>query len=92
MERLKNCMGIHDMRAMVIAFVSTIEQSGQRLHDGVPRTCHVCGHGEYQPEVFGDDNAVKVQFWKGQNINLRTLRLFVCNGCGHVDFFRTASG
>jgi serine/threonine protein kinase len=91
-ERVKNCMGIRDMRAMVIAFVSTIKHGGQLLHDGMPRPCHVCGYGEYRPEVFGDDNAVKVQFWKGQTINLRTVRLFVCDRCGHVAFFRIASG
>jgi serine/threonine protein kinase len=37
-ERQQDCVGIHDLRAMVIAFVSVIEQGGQLLQTEVPRT------------------------------------------------------
>jgi serine/threonine protein kinase len=92
-DRPENCMGIHDMRAMVIAFVSLIEQGGQLLQNEVPRPCHVCGHGEYQPEDFRQkDSAFHMRFWNlsgGSNdINLATVRLFVCNSCGHVELFK----
>jgi hypothetical protein len=35
-------------------FVSMLEQGGQLLQREVPRPCHVCGHGEYQPESFAN--------------------------------------
>jgi serine/threonine protein kinase len=91
-ERQQDCVGIHDIRAMVIAFVSLIEQDGQLLQPEVPRPCHVCGHGEYQPEVFGtgkDSVPVNMRFWKEQEINLKKVDVFTCNSCGHMALFRT---
>ena len=91
-EQERDCVGIHEVRAMVIAFLSLIEQGGQLLQREVPRPCHVCGHGEYEPESFGDSKdvvPVKVQFWKDQEINLRRLEVYACNSCGHVALFRT---
>jgi hypothetical protein len=41
-EQQQECVGIHDIRAMAIAFVSLIEQGGQLLQRKVPRPCHVC--------------------------------------------------
>jgi hypothetical protein len=83
-ERLKNCVGIHDMRAMLIAFVGVLEQSGQLLQPEVPRPCHVCGHGQYQPEI----GPVKMRFWEGQGVNLKSVQVFACNSCGHMAIFR----
>jgi hypothetical protein len=91
-EKQQDCVGIHDVRAMAIAFVSLIEQGGQLLQREVPRPCHVCGHGEYEPESFGNNKdviPVKVQFWKDQEINLRRLEVYTCNSCGHVALFKT---
>jgi hypothetical protein len=93
-ERRKNCIGIHDMRAMVFAFVSTINDGGQLLQDGVPRPCQVCGHGEYQPELFRQSNpAFNLKLWNlsggANDINSDIVRLFVCSSCGHIEFFRT---
>ena len=93
-EQQKDCVGIHDIRAMVIAFVSLIEQGGQLLQDEVPRPCHVCGHGEYQAEVFGQNGpAVNMRLWNlsggAQDINHQTVRLFVCSSCGHIAFFKS---
>ena len=91
-ERQQDCVGIHDVRAMAIAFVSLIEQGGQLLQREVPRPCHVCGHGEYEPESFGNNKdviPVKVQFWKDQEINLRKLEVYTCSSCGHVALFKT---
>ncbi|MGA2859262.1 MAG: hypothetical protein ABSE40_20540, partial [Candidatus Sulfotelmatobacter sp.] len=63
-ERQQDCVGIHDLRAMVIAFVSLIEQGGQLLQDEVPRPCHVCGGGTYKPELLQQDNPVLgLRFW-----------------------------
>ena len=91
-EQQKDCVGIHDMRAMAIAFVSMLENGGQLLQREVPRPCHVCGHGEYQPESFANSKdvvPVNVQFWAGQEINLKRLEVYTCNSCGHVALFRT---
>jgi serine/threonine protein kinase len=93
-ENEKDCVGIHDIRAMVIAFVSLIEQGGQLLQDEVPRPCHVCGHGKYRPELFGQTvPKFNMRLWNmsggAQDINHATVRLFVCSSCGHMAFFRT---
>jgi hypothetical protein len=41
-ENPEDCISISELRAMVIAFVSTIEHGGQLLQKEVPRPCHVC--------------------------------------------------
>jgi serine/threonine protein kinase len=94
-ERQQDCVGIHDLRAMVIAFVSLIDQGGQLLQAEVPRPCHVCGVGEYEPEVFNQSSPIfKMRFWGMSggpgDINLANVRLFVCDRCGHVEFFRAS--
>lgn len=94
-ENPESCVSIHDLRAMVIAFVSTIDQRGQLLRENVPRPCHVCGHGEYQPELFQQKNpAFHMRLWNlsggANDINLETVRLFVCHSCGHLAFFRAS--
>jgi hypothetical protein len=91
-DKSDKCMGVHDMRAMVIAFVSVIEQGGQLLHDGVPRPCHVCGSGEYRPERFQSDKSVgKLRIWTGGSDTVGLdVRTFACDRRGHVQFFKTA--
>lgn len=85
-ERITNCVGIHDIRAMVIAFVSTIEQGGQLLHNGVPRPCHVCGHGDYHRDSSG-----LLRLWTGGSDTIRiAVEPFVCSSCGHIEFFKTS--
>jgi serine/threonine protein kinase len=94
-ENPEECISIHDLRAMVIANTSSIDQGGQLLQDEVPRPCHVCGVGEYQPELFRRDNPTfNMRFWNlsgsSGDISLATVRLFVCSICGHMAFFRTS--
>lgn len=91
-ERQQDCVGIHDVRAMAIAFVSLIERGGQLLQREVPRPCHVCGHGYYEPESFANNRGVvpvQMRFWLGQDINLKQVEVFTCNACGHMALFRT---
>jgi len=87
-EREKNCVGVHDIRAMTIAFVSTIEHGGQLLHDGVPRLCHCCGNGYYQ-KLNLDAGAVGQPMvsldFAGKPIG---ASVFVCDGCGRIELFR----
>jgi hypothetical protein len=91
-EHEKDCVGIHDIRAMVIAFVSQIEQGGQLLQREVPRPCHVCGHGNYRPEPLQQDNSIgKIRVWIGGSDTVSlTVQTFTCDSCGHVEFFKTA--
>lgn len=91
-ERPENCMSIHDLRAMVIAFVSLIHQGGQLLQIDVPRPCHVCGCGEYQPESLQQNKRVgNLRIWTGGSDTVQlTVQMFTCDKCGHVEFFKTA--
>jgi len=82
---------------MVIAFLNVIEQRGQLLRAGVPRPCHVCGNGHYEPESFGQSNAaLGLRLWQvpggANDIKVKQVRLFVCNSCGHIEFFGGSAG
>lgn len=90
--RQEDCVGIHDIRAMAIAFVSLIEQGGQLLKREVPRPCHVCGHGNYRPESLQQNKTVgSLRVWTGgSDATSLTIETFVCDTCGHVEFFKTA--
>ena len=89
-ERQKNCIGIHDLRAMVIAFLNLIEQGGQLLNDGVPRPCHVCGYGEYRPEVLQQDQAIgAMRLWPSSSTPISlSIKPFTCDKCGHIQLFK----
>ncbi|SRR6266478_1124280 len=89
-ERPQNCTGIHTLRAMVIAFVSLIEHGGQLLHKEVPRPCHVCGSGEYQPEALRQNQTVGgIRIWTGGSHTVSlSVKTFTCDKCGHVEFFK----
>jgi len=90
-ERQQDCVGILGVRAMVTSFVYLLEHGGQLLQREVPRPCHVCGLGEYKPEPFANSKDVipaNVQFWVGQEINLKRFEVYACTKCGHVSLFR----
>lgn len=89
-EQQQDCMRIHDLRAMVIAFVSLIEHGGQLLQKEVPRSCHVCGYGKYQPESFQQNKAVGgIRIWTGGSDTITlSVQTFTCDKCGHVEFFK----
>jgi serine/threonine protein kinase len=93
-ERQQDCVGIHDLRAMVIAFVSVIDQGDQLLQKEVPRPCHVCGTGTYQPELLQQDNPVLgLRFWHqpgSSTTSTMTARVFTCDRCGHMAVFKSA--
>jgi serine/threonine protein kinase len=93
-ERQQDCVGIHDLRAMVIAFVSLIGQGGQLLQKEVPRPCHVCGAGIYEPELMQQDNPVLgLRLWHtphGANTSTMMVRVYTCSSCGHTEVFKTA--
>jgi serine/threonine protein kinase len=88
-ETQEECVSISEVRAMVIAFVATIKQGGQLLQKEVPRPCHVCGHGDYQPSASGSG---VLRLWNAQGTDTIHIPVepFVCNGCGHIEFFQTS--
>jgi serine/threonine protein kinase len=90
-DRPEQCHGIHDLRAMVIAFVSLIEQGGQLLRSEVPRPCHVCGHGRYRPVRLKESDSVgEIRVWTGGSDTVRlSVQTFTCDSCGHVEFFKS---
>jgi serine/threonine protein kinase len=89
-ERPQDCVGIHTLRAMVITFVSLIQHGGQLMHKEVPRPCHVCGSGKYQPESLQQNQSVGgIRIWAGGSDTVRlSVETFTCDKCGHVEFFK----
>jgi hypothetical protein len=85
-------VGIHDLRAMVLAFVSLTEQGSQLLQDAVPRPCHVCGAGTYKPEHFHQSNpAFHPRLWNlSVEQTILTARQFD-SSCAVVVFISNSS-
>jgi serine/threonine protein kinase len=66
-------------------------RGGQMLRDDVPRPCHVCGKGLYQPEPLHEKKARLLSLWLSGNETVSlAVKLSVCDYCGHVDFFKPA--
>jgi serine/threonine protein kinase len=90
-ERQNECLSsAADLMLIVGAFVSTLEQGGQLLNDGVPRPCHVCGYGKYHEEISGAGKPMSsMRLWIGgsDTVNLG-VQPYVCDQCGHIEFFK----
>lgn len=84
-EHSRECLSsAQDVLQMVNTALLAIERGGQLVKDGVPRPCHVCGQGMYQAENQGE-----VQIWRtNSQPSLLKTRLFACDNCGHVEFFK----
>jgi hypothetical protein len=75
-----------------------LERGGQLLHAGIPRPCRVCGHGHYQNEGYAatqpripKDTAVGLRLGVGgSDVASLPVYPFVCDTCGHVEFFTQA--
>lgn len=87
-----------DLLLIVDEMLTIIGRGGQILDPVVPKPCHVCGKGFYQPLLWsGRSGPTKqeatnnIRFWKaGSGDGLLDVRTFVCNDCGHVEFFRNS--
>lgn len=84
-----------DLAVIVSTYLQMLEHGGQLLHAGVPRPCRVCGYGEYRSSGYAStrppippDGPVGLRLWVGSN-ETATLNVFpfVCDKCGHVEFF-----
>lgn len=75
-----------ELSPMILSFLEVLDRNGQLLRDGVPRPCHVCGQGFYHPQGGGD-----IRLWvsasAGNNTSNFYIRPFVCDKCGHTEFF-----
>jgi hypothetical protein len=89
-EQENRCLSsAKDLLVMVESALAVLERGGQLLRDGVPRPCRVCGQGFYQPQGEGD-----IRLWTAapagagnMTTNFR-VHPFVCDKCGHTEFFR----
>jgi serine/threonine protein kinase len=79
-----------DLLPVVNEALAVMERGGQLLSRDVPRPCHFCGKGFYEPEILRQDNSGVLRFWNGSEIMPRTVEVFVCSYCGRVEFFKTA--
>jgi serine/threonine protein kinase len=96
-EHSHQCLpSAQDLLLVVDATLRVIEGGGQLLSPDVPRPCHVCGNGQYKPEVLHQNNPVgTLRFWfsgPGPDIGTLPVQTFVCTNCGHTQFFKAAPG
>ncbi len=71
-----------DLLARVDDEIRAVRGRVQVLTDNDTRPCHVCGVGAYK----------KVDTQTAGLTNYATTRAFLCDNCGHVQFFRFGSG
>ncbi len=96
-EQPKDCFSsARDLLIAVDATLGIIERRGQLMSRGVPRPCHVCGNGYYQPELLRQNSPVgSMRFWfnaPASDVGTLPVHTFVCSSCGHVEFFKTPPG
>jgi serine/threonine protein kinase len=65
--------------------INAIEICVEKLDLDIKRTCRVCGVGTYQLEAL--DDLSKIRNFGFQPSGTRTMRIFTCNHCGHVQLF-----
>jgi serine/threonine protein kinase len=84
-----------DLVVIVSTYLDMLERGGQLLHVGIPRPCRVCGHGHYKSEglpstiqQFPKEGPVGLRFSiSGSEYASLPVYPFVCDTCGHVEFF-----
>lgn len=86
------------LAAIVSTYLQMLERNGQLLYMGVPRPCRVCGHGYYKNSGYAStvppipkDGPVGLRLWVGNNSPTLQVYPFVCDFCGHVEFFTRAA-
>jgi serine/threonine protein kinase len=82
----EDCVSTSELRSMVRMYVDVLSSGGQLLRDGVPRPCHVCGHGNYQKDLSG-----AMRLWSSggaTDIQSVPVHTFVCDYCGHLAVFK----
>lgn len=92
-EDPKSCISTSALLLLTRNFVSAIEHGGQLLGEGVPRRCRICGLGHYQQiQVRAGDPTGLIRLWHtsggATDITHLPVRSFVCDSCGHIQFFK----
>jgi hypothetical protein len=99
-EREEQCKtSANELGTIVSTYLYMLERGGQLLHIGIPRPCRVCGHGEYRSEglpstmqPFPKEGSVGLRFsTSGSEYANLPVYPFVCDTCGHVEFFTRAA-
>jgi serine/threonine protein kinase len=99
-EREAQCRtSASDLVVIVSTYLGMLERGGQLLHVGIPRPCRVCGYGHYKSEGYAStqppipkEGPVGLRFWIGGS-ETATVPVFpfVCDTCGHLEFFTHAA-
>jgi serine/threonine protein kinase len=96
-EEPNNCLpSARDLLKLLDEIPGVIGRGGQPLADGVPRPCRVCGRGFYHS---ADENSAKrggtvhhrlerVIGGREEYVSIMRFKPFVCNLCGHAEFFK----
>jgi serine/threonine protein kinase len=92
--RASECLSsANDLLIIVSTLLGLIERGGQLLNEGVPRPCHICGNGYYQPQVLRQGRkGGTLRIWasgEAMDIESMPVQIFACDSCHHVEFFRT---
>jgi len=94
-EQAGQCLpSARDLLPWIDEALGIIERGGQLLREGVPRPCHVCGKGSYQPINLRENprgGPVGIRFWGVGTGDVSTVpaRPLACDYCGHLEFFST---
>ncbi len=94
-EKQRDCFSSADDLLLVVdSNLESIKRGGQLLHDGIPRICHVCGVGHYARQAHDkNDQIYQLRIWNSggaTDISTFHAELFICDTCGHIEFFRTS--
>lgn len=73
------------MLEKIKSLIGIIEIGGEKLDLDIQRKCKVCGVGLYQ--LVAKDDQMQIQNFGFQPAGNRTMRIFTCNYCGHVQLF-----
>jgi serine/threonine protein kinase len=85
-----------DLLLMVDEMLTIIGHGGQMLGPHIPRPCRVCGKGVYKPEHWRAGSRLaevgQIRIWQpsdASGLDRLLVRTFVCDNCGHIEFFKT---
>jgi serine/threonine protein kinase len=85
--------------------IARLSGGGEVLRLSVPRACRICARGKYRPSLQGQARYLAiverervgqvsqlVALYNPRNGQVLEVRPFVCDACGHVDFFNFLDG
>jgi serine/threonine protein kinase len=91
-EKAEDCLpSAKELLSEVDKYIRMIDRGGRLLGEKVPRLCRVCGMGRCQLKILDKDTPGAIlRLWHGggatDSSSLRG-RVFICDNCGHTEFF-----